>query len=101
MNAKDRAIVTRWRARLAIRQGLLRAARKRHEWNPTPASRAVIEKRKRQVGEAERVIARRVAFRPHIRALGATVSSYAPLGKVERTIGHYTAGPRDRDDDHA
>jgi hypothetical protein len=60
MNAKDRAIVTRWRGLLAIRSTLLRAARKRHEWNPTPASRALIDKRKAQVAYAERVIARRV-----------------------------------------
>lgn len=64
MTAADRAILARWRARLAIRKGLLAAARRRHEWNPTPASRAVIDKRKEQVAYAERVIARRVTPTP-------------------------------------
>lgn len=60
MSAKDRAIVARWRAKLAIRNSLLLAARKRHEWNPTNESRALLNKRKAQVREAERVIARRM-----------------------------------------
>jgi hypothetical protein len=100
MTVKDKAIVARWRARLAIRNRLLWDARRRHGYNPTPESRALIEKRKRQVSEAERVIARRSG--PKIRELGVTVIDlFGGLGTIARTIGHYTAGPRDRNDDHA
>ncbi len=58
MSSKDRAIVARWRGLLATRKALLLAARKRHEWNPTVGSRALLDKRKAQVAFAERVIAR-------------------------------------------
>jgi hypothetical protein len=102
MTAKDRAIVARWRGLLAIRKQLLAAARKRHEWSPNAASRALLDRRKQQVAYAERVIARRVRATPKIRALGATVENrFGSLGTIERTIGHYTAGPRDTSDDHA
>lgn len=102
MSPNDRAIVARWRIKLAIRRSLLAAARKRHEWNPTAASRALVEKRKRQVSEAERVIARRVAWTPKIVPLGETVAAqFGGLGPIVRTIGHYTAGPRDTSDAHA
>ncbi len=102
MSPKDRAIVARWRARLTTRRALLAAARKRHEWFPTASSRALLEKRKRQVAEAERVIARRTRSTPRVRALGATVEDrFGPLGPIVRTIGHYTAGPRDTSDNHA
>ena len=52
------AIVRRWRAKLAARLALLGAARRRYQWHPTPANRAVLNQRKRQVAEARRVIAR-------------------------------------------
>jgi len=100
MTARDRAIVARWRARLAARRRLLAAARGRHEWRPTAQSLALIERRKAQVAEAERVITRRGA--PRIVPLGVTVEErFGLLGAIERTIGHYTAGPRDRSDKHA
>jgi hypothetical protein len=99
MTARDRAIVARWRARLAARRRLLAAARRRHEWRPTAQSLALIERRKAQVAEAERVIARRRAGTPRILDLGVTVEDrFGRLGEIERTIGHCTAGPRDRSD---
>lgn len=102
MSAKDRAIVARWSGLLAIRKSLLLAARKRHEWNPTAKSRDLLEKRKKQVGYAERVIARRKGWTPPIKPLGATVTNqFGALGPIQRTIGHYTAGPRDTSDAHA
>ncbi len=102
MTAKDRAIVARWRARLKIRQGLLNAARRRHEWNPTATSRATLDKRKGQVAEAERVIARHSGGRPKIVRLAVTIALlWGALGGVQRTIGHYTAGLRDTSDAHA
>jgi hypothetical protein len=47
-----------WKQKLTTRQLLLAAARKRHEWRPTNASRVLLDKRKRQVDEAMRGIAR-------------------------------------------
>lgn len=49
---------TRWAAKLAARKALLATARKRHSVHPTTQSRALVSKRKRQVAEAERVVAR-------------------------------------------
>lgn len=54
----DTAIVRRWQARLVVRLGLLAAARRRHSWRPTNASRKLVAERRRQVEEAQRVIAR-------------------------------------------
>lgn len=51
-------VLSRWRGRLSARRALLLAARRRHEWNPTVRSRALLEKRKLQVAYAERVVAR-------------------------------------------
>lgn len=51
-------VTTRWKAKLAIRENLLTAARKRYVWHPTKANRATLDKRKAQVLEAEKVIAR-------------------------------------------
>lgn len=94
-------VATRWRARLATRRALLAAARRRHEWNPTSKSRALVDLRKQQVAYAERVLARHT-FRPRVRDAKLEVTNvFGPLGKVERTIGHYTAGPRDETDAHA
>lgn len=102
MSAKDRQIVARWRGLLAIRKALLVAARKRHEWNPTIGSRALLERRKKQVQYAERVIARHSGVRPRILLLGVTVEDrFGGLGDIQRTIGHYTAGPRDQSDGEA
>lgn len=64
----DRAVVARWTARLAIRKRLEGAARRRHVAHPTRSTRLALEKRKRQVEEARRVIAR------HSRALNRTVA---------------------------
>lgn len=58
MTPTDRAVVARWKARLAIRRALETAARKRHVWKPTAATRATLDKRKRQVAAADRVIER-------------------------------------------
>jgi lysozyme len=58
-------VYSRWAAKLAARKALLVAARKRHEAHPTDASRALLVKRKLQVVEAEKVVARhRPARRP-------------------------------------
>jgi hypothetical protein len=52
------SVLKRWKNRLRTRQGLLRAARKRHEANPTKASREVLEARKKQLAYANRVVKR-------------------------------------------
>ena len=59
MTAKDRALVTRWRGKLTIRRALLVAARARLRARPkSPSAVAVVKKRKEQIAQAERVIAR-------------------------------------------
>jgi putative chitinase len=52
------SILSRWTARLRGRQRLLTRARRAHEAHPTPASRALLERRKRQVTFAQRVVTR-------------------------------------------
>lgn len=51
-------ILSRWRARLTIRQRLAAAARKRFIWHPTAANRATLKKRREQIAFAERVVDR-------------------------------------------
>lgn len=91
-------ILSRWRARLAIRKVLLASSRKRHEWNPTAASRTALARRKEQVAFAERVVKRHGSTRPTIvtaEQLGLTFEwPFGPRGTVYRATGHYTAGPR-------
>ena len=60
MTASDRAIVARWKTKLAIRKGLLAAARRRYRAKPnSPSAVAKVREREAQVAEAQRVIARR------------------------------------------
>lgn len=58
MSVATRGIVRRWQARKQIRVRLLAAARRRHSWRPTAASLAQVRLRKRQLAEADRVLAR-------------------------------------------
>lgn len=93
------AIVKRWLNRRAERLKLLRAARKRHEWNPTPESRAVIDKRKEQVAYADRVIARHRDSVPqyHVVQRGTAVwrtGGYGSLGPIHDVTVHHDAGTR-------
>lgn len=100
MNVKDKAVVARWRARLRIRKALEAAARARHKAHPTDASRRFLQKRKDQVEFAERVIARRTG--PKIKNLNLGVENeFGALGRITAVTGHHTAGPTDRNDDHA
>lgn len=99
---KSRAIVTRWRARLRIRKALLLAARKRHEANPTAVTRAALERRKRQVEYAERVIRRHTGRTPKIVNLRLSIQNkFGTLGAIKWVTGHHTAGPKDKSDSHA
>lgn len=52
------AISHRWLGRLQTRRNLLTAARRRHVWLHTAATRALVAKRKAQVAFAERVVER-------------------------------------------
>jgi hypothetical protein len=52
------SILSRWRNRLRIRQGLEQAARRRYIWHPSAKNRHTLAVRRRQVIEAQRVIAR-------------------------------------------
>lgn len=59
MSAKDRAIVTRHKARLAWMRPLLAAARRRLKAKPnSPSAVADVNKRKEQIAAEERIIAR-------------------------------------------
>lgn len=92
------SVLARWKARLAVRRGLLVAARKRHEWNPTATSRTALARRKEQVAFAERVVARHGSMRPRIvtaSELGLSFDwVFGNRGPIYRATGHYTAGPR-------
>lgn len=91
MSAKDRAVVARWRARLATRRALLAAARKRHEWNPTAESSQLIGYRKGQVTYAERVLARRTGSPRVLRPFSLRVSGYGLLGPIRDVTVHHDA----------
>lgn len=91
MSVKDRAVVARWRARLATRRALLAAARKRHEWNPTAESRRLIEYRKDQVTYAERVLARRTGSPRVLRPFPLRVRGYGLLGPIRDVTVHHDA----------
>lgn len=54
----EQGILKRWRSKLVVRKSLEAAARARHKASPTPKSRALLELRKKQVSEAQRVILR-------------------------------------------
>lgn len=66
MSSIDQSIVRRWRGRLAVRQALAVAARKRYIWHPTSANRAKLAHRREQVQFAQRVIARHVGGAPSV-----------------------------------
>lgn len=93
-------VVVRWKAKLKIRQGLLAVARARLKRKPkSPSLVAAVNLRKRQVAEAERVIARHSAgSTPHIvtsAQLGLRFQwVFGSVGTLTRTYGHYTGGPR-------
>lgn len=64
-------VVSRWKARRSIRQGLLKRARARLAARKTPANVAVVKERKKQVDFADRVIARhdRTPVAPPVRPI--------------------------------
>ncbi|PTL55760.1 peptidoglycan recognition protein family protein [Paraconexibacter algicola] len=97
------SVLSRWKARLRVRRNLLRAARRRHEANPTPESRRVIDDRKEQVAYAERVVERHDRDdRPRIVNLDLKPregSQLSPQGTLRAVTGHYTAGPVDQTDE--
>lgn len=84
---------SRWEALLAGRLKLLAAARKRHEANPTPASRALITLRKAQVAYAQRVVKRHTPKVPPARARIVSVARQA-AANYRKNPGdyHYFAG---------
>lgn len=81
------SVVSRWRARLRVRRGLLAKARKRHEAHPTSATRAVVEKRKRQVAFALRVLAHH-AKHPTVRIRGNRVTGGTPRQRLKAAALH-------------
>lgn len=100
MSVKDRLVLARWRARLKIRQALLASAAKRHNQKPSDDTEGLLRKRRAQVSFAERVIARRTG--PKVVNLRLSVTDlFGGIGPVKFVTGHHTAGPTDRDDDHA
>jgi murein DD-endopeptidase MepM/ murein hydrolase activator NlpD len=58
MSTAERAIVQRWTAKLVSRKALLVAARARLRARETPTNLRTVKLRKKQVAEAERVLAR-------------------------------------------
>lgn len=85
MTAAERSTVKRWQARLASRQALLVTARARHSWKPTDKTRSLVHLRRRQILEAQRVIARHTS--------GKRVST--PVDPIKSSSWGYHPGVHD------
>ena len=83
--AHSPGVVRRWQGRLVTRRALLAAARKRHSWHPTDMSRALVHLRRKQVQEAQRVIARHTQGK-HV---------HTPVDPILQSSWGYHAGVHD------
>lgn len=86
MTAQNKAVVHRWRARLAIRNALLAVAHKRYVWHPTDSNRAKLALRRDQVSQAERVIAR------HLTAVSLAPRPVSVCDRAAKWIAFYEGG---------
>lgn len=86
MTVLDKAIVHRWKLRLAIRNALLAVAHKRYVWHPTDANRAKLATRRDQVSQAERVIAR------HQTAVSLAPTPIGVCDRAAKMIAFYEGG---------
>jgi hypothetical protein len=90
------SVLDRWTGRLHTRRQLEARARQRYVWHPNAANKALLERRRRQVAYAERVVARHRAKAPEIIDLALNANwRFGPLGTPKYVTGHYSGTRRD------